>query len=419
MLRLHCGNALALTLAGLFNSISSLKSSGYRRMASRLSWRRMPRRVTLRWLVRRNRTHTTTPDYSSLPDEVIEQILLKLKCIKSIVTCTSVCKSWYVLIKSRRFVTMHLSRPHSNAEYFLCSYFRPFCYSIQNYNSKGLENYYEIDFPETKRITVHGSGNGLICYTKFDDVCSNIYLWNPTIRKLKILPKSRFYHTKRDAYGFWYDTISDDCKVAIISCTKVSNVEVYSLSSNLWNIITTSGPSYLTTEFFDMVHVNGTLYWLTSANRANWSDERKDWKLTSLTLKNGMFRETLIWPVERSNSVSFASTLGACSDSIFVLRVGCDRTSLHVYDESLNELHRNEFEKSGKEVCRVLGVRSNGIEVLFQKFGTDPPILVFDVGELKLKEFCPSAKTICRAIPFVETLVLLDDGDSRSIPKAG
>ncbi|WOH15462.1 hypothetical protein DCAR_0935003 [Daucus carota subsp. sativus] len=251
-------------------------------MASRLSWRRMPRRVTLRWLVRRNRTHTTTPDYSSLPDEVIEQILLKLKCIKSIVTCTSVCKS-----------------------------------------------------------------------------------------------------------------------------------------CNLWNIITTSGPSYLTTEFFDMVHVNGTLYWLTSANRANWSDERKDWKLTSLTLKNGMFRETLIWPVERSNSVSFASTLGACSDSIFVLRVGCDRTSLHVYDESLNELHRNEFEKSGKEVCRVLGVRSNGIEVLFQKFGTDPPILVFDVGELKLKEFCPSAKTICRAIPFVETLVLLDDGDSRSIPKAG
>lgn len=146
-----------------------------------------------------------------------------------------------------------------------------------------------MSFPGERRVTVHGSCNGLICYT--DDVSSDIYLWNPTIRKLKILPKSTYY-AKYTAYKFWYDTISDDYKVAKIFCTKISQVEVYSLRSNSWDIIITNRLKYPKTDFDTGVNINGTLYWLTF--------ESKKWRLVSLNLKNGMFRDTPIWPTDYS-----------------------------------------------------------------------------------------------------------------------
>ncbi|KAL1803329.1 hypothetical protein ACET3Z_031976 [Daucus carota] len=357
-------------------------------------------------------------DYSSLPDEIQEQILLKLQCFKSILTCTSVCKSWHALIKSRRFITMHLSRPHSNTEYFLCTYLEPFSHSILCYNSQKLESYRDLIFP-VRRVKVLGSCHGLICYTNLDDVFSQIYLWNPTIRKLKILPKSK-YLSKWAAYGFLYDTISDDYKVAKISCTGVFRVEVYSLSSNSWDLIATSGPSYSKTFFDNVVHVNGTLYWLASDERNRWHS-RRNWRIISLNMKDVMFRETLLWPLEESKSGVKFDILGAGSRVILLFSFfnsGTDQMGIHVYDENLNELHRYDSGSSYKEYLNPLGVRNSGNEVLLQKLGTDAPIVVFDVGELKFKEFCSSTKSIFRAIPFVETLVLLDDGDSRSLPNA-
>ncbi|WOH15464.1 hypothetical protein DCAR_0935005 [Daucus carota subsp. sativus] len=379
-------------------------------MARRLFRRRMPRHQPPQY---------SSPDYSSLPGEIQEQILLKLQCFKSILTCTSVCKSWHALIKSRGFIAMHLSRPQSNAEYFLCSYFELFSHSILCYNSLRLESYRDLIFP-VRWVKVLGSCHGLICYTNLDDVFSQIYLWNPTIRKLKILPKSKYF-SKWAAYGFWYDTISDDYKVAKIPCTGVFGVEVYSLSGNSWDLIATSGPSYSKTYFDKVLHVNGTLYWLASDEKY-WWDSRKNWRIISLNMKNLMFRDTLLWPVEKSRSGVKFDMLGAGSRVIllfsFINNSGTDQMGIHVYDENLKELYRYESGSSEKEFLRPLGVRNSGNEVLLQKLGTDAPIVVFDVGELKFKEFCSSTKTIVRAIPFVETLVLLGNGDSRSLPNA-
>ncbi|KAL1803330.1 hypothetical protein ACET3Z_031977 [Daucus carota] len=219
------------------------------------------------------------------------------------------------------------------------------------------------------------------------------------------------------AYGFWYERNSDDYKVAKISCTEVFRVEVYSISSNSWDLIATSGPSYSKTFYDNVVHVNGTLYWLASDAKYWWENRR----IISINMKDLMFRETLVWPVEESRSVVTFDMLGAGSRVILLFSCynsGTEHMGIHVYDENLNELYRYESGSSEKEYLRPLGVRSSGNEALFQKLGTDAPVVVFDVGELKFKEFCSSTKTIFRAIPFVETLVLLDDGDSRSFPNA-
>lgn len=88
-----------------------------------------------------------------------------------------------------------------------------------------------------------GSINGLICYTPeyhgAADGPRSIYIWNPAIRKLKILPKSNFYK-KVPAYGFWFDANANDYKVAKIKYKKRCNV--YSLSTNSWDLIATGGP---------------------------------------------------------------------------------------------------------------------------------------------------------------------------------
>ncbi|KAL1803320.1 hypothetical protein ACET3Z_031967 [Daucus carota] len=235
-------------------------------------------------------------------------------------------------------------------------------------------------------------------------------------RKLKILPKSNYFR-ERIAYGFWYDTYSNDYKVVKIYSGEISKVEVYSLSNNSWDLIATSGPSY-TKTFFDnvVVHVNGTLYWLASDGK-NWWDSY--WRINSLNMKDLMFRDALLWPIGKSRSGGKFDMLGAGSRVILVFS-STHHLGIHVYDENLNELYRYESESSDIELefLSPLGVRNSGNEVLFQKFGTDAPILVFDIRESKFKEFCSSTKSIIQAIPFVETLVLLDDGDSRSLPNA-
>lgn len=175
-------------------------------------------------------------DYSSLPDEIVEQILKKTQCIKSIVTCTCVCKSWHALITTPGSLKMHSLPDNNNSTiYYLCLFSRDDSYSMQYYDGslRRLRRYYDPIFPH-KGFEIVGCCNGLICYTEF----RNIYLWNPTIRKLKLLPDSGLYDDERVVYGFWFDMNSDDYKVAKISCMEKSKIEVYSLISNSWDVTT-------------------------------------------------------------------------------------------------------------------------------------------------------------------------------------
>lgn len=85
---------------------------------------------------------------------------------------------------------------------------------------------------------------------------------------MKILPESKFYK-KHTAYGFWFDRNTGDYIAAKVSSTmeSASAVEVYSLSNNSWDIISTNGPDLEYPR--NVVHVNGSLYWL-ALRRSNW-----------------------------------------------------------------------------------------------------------------------------------------------------
>lgn len=201
----------------------------------------------------------------------------------------------------------------------------------------------------------------IICYTKF----RNIYLWNPTIRKLKVLPNSGLYDDERVAYGFWFDMNTEDYKVAKISCMEKSKIELYNLNSNSWDVFTTSGPNgpNPNASIDNVVHVNVTLYWLICRNG--------DWKIISFDTKNGMSQETLIWArsAEWLHSQSEIALLAAGDNShfFFVLRFTYMKCrNVWVYDVSLNKPYMTDF-KVRIERQHPIGIRNNSREVLFQK----------------------------------------------------
>ncbi|KAL8157084.1 hypothetical protein AgCh_001976 [Apium graveolens] len=102
---------------------------------------------------------------------------------------------------------------------------------------------------------------------------------------------------------------------------------------------------------------------------------------------------------------------------LFVLRYECIpcgkyvTRDVRVFDGDLNQLYTIEFEGS-ETGASLIGVRNNSSELLFQR-NKHPQILVCNVEDLKFKDFCSSSlRCISWMRPFVETLVLLNDGDS-------
>ncbi|XP_074346118.1 F-box/kelch-repeat protein At3g23880-like [Apium graveolens] len=350
-------------------------------------------------------------DYSSLPDEIVEQIFKKTQCIKSIVTCTCVCKSWHALITTPGSMNMHSLSPDNNngITYYLVLFSRACIYSMQYYDGRRLKRHYDLVFPH-KNFEIVGCCNGLICYTEF----RYIYLWNPAIRKLKVVPDSGLYYDEPVVYGFWFDVNTDDYKVAKISCTERSKIEVYSLSSNSWDVITTTGPGSDTRvyKFDSVVHVNGTLYWLIC--------RKGDWNIISFDMKNGTFQENIIENRSDHWSSSRFVLLAAGDNShfFFVLRFKSFSyriCNVWVYEKISNKPYMTEF-----KVCKgeqlPIGVKNNSHhEVLFQSGdGYGAPISVSNHRDSEFRRFSLLTRTIDRIRPFTETLVLLNDRDSSS-----
>ncbi|KAH0709555.1 hypothetical protein KY284_010982 [Solanum tuberosum] len=178
-----------------------------------------------------------------LPIELITEILLRLP-VKPLLRFRSVSKSWLGLISSRKFVNTHLNISANNKAFHrLILGFDPPENNLKDCSLDSLlydhvTRAIDLDYPPKKSyesIKVVGSINGVICVAIEQ---KDLFLWNPSIRKLKKLPSSRtgsFY-----MYGFGYDELHDDYKVVDItlnvgddnSCYNVG--KIYSLNNKSW-----------------------------------------------------------------------------------------------------------------------------------------------------------------------------------------
>ncbi|XP_070041551.1 F-box/kelch-repeat protein At3g23880-like [Nicotiana tomentosiformis] len=209
-----------------------------------------------------------------LPLEIIHEILLILP-VKALLKMRCVSKSWLSLISSPQFIKTHLKfstkkqdlrllfsgSPENNSHrFYTCS-----LYAIMYQES--LHQPIELDLSCKDYHMVEGSCDGLLCLSVGRE---ELYLWNPSIRKLKRLAWSGKNNLHYTTYGFGYNESQDDYKVVKVDGSRraygfrgfehVNNVSIYSLRTNSWKSILEKFPGV----FFcrdPAKFVNGKLHW--------------------------------------------------------------------------------------------------------------------------------------------------------------
>ncbi|KAM7497898.1 hypothetical protein LguiA_022312 [Lonicera macranthoides] len=215
-----------------------------------------------------------------LPSELwIEEILTRLP-VKTLLRCTSVCKSWYSLITSPNFITLHLNRTTSNKNTRLL---------VRNYNDidhysvhaddETFDKCEKLNFTLRSRnryFNVIGTCNGLVCLS---DDAGGYYdimiLWNPSIRKSVDLPYPNvrfqshgpFQHT----LGFGFNPVTNDYNVVRVVYLQKDGpgwghkfppeVELYELSTGSWRNVSAGDFSYVIQEQTPQVVLNSIVHW--------------------------------------------------------------------------------------------------------------------------------------------------------------
>nr|QDB64795.1 S locus F-box protein 1 [Prunus dulcis] len=215
--------------------------------------------------------------------------LMRFKCVR---------KSWYTLINNPTFVENHLSNS-MQSKLSTCVLFSRFVQSDANSDEKELafsfiylRNDYDdaehnvnfvvedIKFPlssgrfigleDVESPSILGHCNGIVCLSPCSD---NLVLCNPSIKEIKLLPKSGLPDWWGCALGFGYDPKSKNYKVSRIASYQAEidglipppRVEIYTLSTDSWREIKNNCLETDTTCFFPdyfQMYFQGICYWV-------------------------------------------------------------------------------------------------------------------------------------------------------------
>ncbi|PIN19088.1 hypothetical protein CDL12_08233 [Handroanthus impetiginosus] len=213
-----------------------------------------------------------------LPEAIVLNILQRLS-LKTLLRCTSVCKSWYSLITSPEFTYLHLNftaDSRNTTPNFLS--LRRCIRNSQLYDvyseseSFARETTLEFSFRSINSFfTVVGSCNGLLCLS--DDrvyYVHTIILWNPCVKRSIVLPKPNLiynsYGTFVQSLGFGFDPVSRDYKVfriTYVDCARQHpQVELYKLSTGVWQDLSHLALDYVIYNKSRQAYVNRAIHWI-------------------------------------------------------------------------------------------------------------------------------------------------------------
>ncbi|KAK6785176.1 hypothetical protein RDI58_018631 [Solanum bulbocastanum] len=123
-------------------------------------------------------------------------------------------------------------------------------------------------------VTIVGSCNGIMCLAAADQLnyLNHFYFWNPSIRKPVELPEQIYTCEKCDTFayalGFGFDHVTNDYKVVRVVDTwshpLPPHVDLYKLSTGVWEYISHVSLSYLFLATTSQAYVNGASHWIAS-----------------------------------------------------------------------------------------------------------------------------------------------------------
>uniref|UniRef100_A0A2N9GJL4 F-box domain-containing protein n=2 Tax=Fagus sylvatica TaxID=28930 RepID=A0A2N9GJL4_FAGSY len=174
-----------------------------------------------------------------LPDEIVFDILTRVP-VKSIIRFRCVSKSLNTTITNPIFITAHLNQAKSSSSnnnhngYLLYVLESELCTAICNsdYTFTQISSF-EMSF-YTVDVLIDGYCNGIFCIRNNYE----FYLWNPSIKKLKIISIARFsMPLPKYTLGLAYHSQNNDFKVLKIASYRPVHppvAEVYTLSTDSW-----------------------------------------------------------------------------------------------------------------------------------------------------------------------------------------
>ncbi|PQQ20008.1 F-box/kelch-repeat protein [Prunus yedoensis var. nudiflora] len=403
-----------------------------------------------------------------VPEEIVYEILLRLP-VKSLLRFTTVCKSWNCMIKSSTFIHTHLESNHRNddvqlllhhPELDLYSLYRDednkddgrACASSSSSSSSSTRIEYSTDLDSPYAFYAERTGtkswgcefvgtcNGLVCLAG-KDIDLTTLVWNPSIRKFVVLPKSgvTFCHEYDNreviSFAFGYDRRANDYKVLRrVSCFRGGPLvscqyEIWSLAKGSWKtLINTANDRHQELEignrYFEVGHlaafVNGALHWL-QANVSTWNIS-----IVSFDMSGEVFSKIAIPPkAETRNcldfnrdcvvsryreSLAFFESCREIRESGLVRRMNMWVMEEYGVAKSWTKLFAICLEG---RICRLVGCSKSGEEVVL-KLMVDDDIVEYKSVNTKTKQVknfnfdgeCSTYYTVMDA--FTENLVLLD-----------
>ncbi|PIM98624.1 hypothetical protein CDL12_28895 [Handroanthus impetiginosus] len=189
-----------------------------------------------------------TPSHD-LSYDIIFSILLR-STVKSLLRFTCISKSINALIRSSAFVAAHHHNKIHNNENNISDFYivympnddrkdQELCSLKRDINAPSQK--YNLLFP-FRFYNLVGVCEGLICFAKD----SNVYIWNPFVGSMKIVPPSGSVNDDV-IYRFHFAKRSCDYKV-IKQSTNANNslitLEIYSLEKDSWRRIEYKHPDY-------------------------------------------------------------------------------------------------------------------------------------------------------------------------------
>ncbi|KAK1371796.1 hypothetical protein POM88_037888 [Heracleum sosnowskyi] len=236
--------------------------------------------------------HKYTPSYD-FPQELLSEIFKRLP-VKYVLRCRAVQKSWYSLIKTPMFISLHSNyqklTAHINPKYLLFDNLDTELFTVRFDNAQ-CQEYCTFDY-DLPNSSWYAQSNGLICVsTMFDqhfDFDPDIYLWNPLVQKYRMVPETplrrySFEETKWHALAFGFLPEAKDYVVVHMvkpSLTSAPDepeypydesyelyshlvmISVYSRNSNSWKEMCQEKVFVDRMCTDKSVFVNGTAFWV-------------------------------------------------------------------------------------------------------------------------------------------------------------
>lgn len=334
---------------------------------------------------------------ADLPFEILVSLLCRLP-VKPLIKFRSVSKPLRSVIDSVHFVDLHLNNSRETRSHR--------CLIL----GRNSELYYvdldpvsdAVELPHPlmcyrNQIVVLGSIDGLVCIS---NVAEDIALWNPSIKRHKILP---FLPIERNSelgpslpitrvFGFGYDPINEDYKLVRISQfillgyeKSVAKVKVYSQRANAWK--DSEDMPYVCMNKKNGIFVKTSLHWVV--NRKFNVDETD--LIVAFNLTNETFREV---PLPECVGERFRIELGVLDQCLcMIVRYEDVRADLWVmrdyrmkasWAKLFSVTAAEEVDGSIKNL-RPLSYSKTGGEVLLEQDGRR--LVWYDLRDKKIQNF--------------------------------